>query len=281
MSSNKINPFVNYNIDKSGVECCVGYKIYPAQHALSQVNLEIKSFTKANFDNVKLNDYRVACQYLHANPHPNIIKIIDIIETSSKLYIVSETSICDWDISYFLKNKFIFTEREVRPWLKQLVEFLIWVSQHHIKVNLTSQNIYLKYRGGADYLNRYKTDIVISNDVLQPIWNYLDDTEYFIPGTKTYVSNLGIIMYNLFFHTHPEFSSQDELVWPANTHDVISNELFDLLNQMLKTNQKHRITITECLNSSWFNPIEYVQELLQRKINDIISNSRTIIHNYF
>ena len=246
--------------------------------------------------------------------HPNIVKFVEIHETSKKIYIVTE--LCNGGNlsnnleNYMEKNKIAFSEEIVQYIMKQIIEGVKYL--HNKKIihrQLSLENIMVDYEDENDKINnnimkgkikiidfsfaRYlkKGDLAYSISGCQinmsPIIlnkiNRQQNYKYIGYNEKEDIWSLGCICYELLTGHFPfDSDNMKELLEKVNKGDyyipiTLSKEVVSFLNCMLQFEPKNRLSPDDLNNHSFIR--KNVKEFGKIDINglkniEIIDNSK-------
>lgn len=206
--------------------------------------------------------------------HPNIIRYHNIFKTKKYLYIVMsyyKQDLYDYvkekdylsknDNNYLIYRK--FNEKEIRLIIIQILKALSYLQKHNIyHTDLKIENILIKDINNIKLID-FTNYLIIKNTFISIPKYTFGTLEYLAPETyEGYYFNtsdiwsLGIIIYLLItnkFLTKLSFKlSHEKIIKKINNIQNVSNELKDLLTNMLIMDPIERITIKKCLKHKWF-----------------------------
>ena len=226
----------------------------------------------------KMERFTNELQILASMDHPNIIKIIEVIDddVTSKIYIflpyAEKGTLAEWNAQHKPLN-----EDQLRPLMKQVAEGLSYLHEHNVvHRDLKPENILL-----LDEHTAVISDFTCSTQLKSPDQR-LDDSEgtpaYCAPeeetgelfdGRKSDVWSYGITLYVMIFGQLPfktrfdvgNYFTQctqiaDEILNGTISFDKdppISNELMELFNALLCKDPNKRVTMADALKMKWFN----------------------------
>jgi serine/threonine protein kinase len=209
--------------------------------------------------------------------HPHIVKMIDSFTEGFYTYLVLEYIKGDDLLQYMVQRDWNpLREKEAKSIFKQLLHSLIYSHKqgivHH---DLKLENVLLTKRGKIKLIDFGLCEPVSDCSKLSQRW--CGSFDYVSPeillknpycGCKADVWALGVILYSIVFSQLPfDFKERvHELVYRNRPHpplkfptmDVetsvefnVSDNVKDLLTQMLEPDQKKRISLEDILKHSW------------------------------
>ena len=238
--------------------------------------------------------------------HPNIVKFVEIHETSKKIYIVTE--LCNGGNllnnleNYMEKNKIAFSEEIVRYIMRQIIEGIKYLHNKKIvHTNISLDNIMINYEDENDRINnnimkgkikiidfgfsKYLKKGELTNSVLgypinmDPIilykLNSISEYKESRYDEKVDIWSLGTICYELLIGKPPfEAVSMNELLEKIKKGyyyipTTLSKEAISFLNCMLQLDPKKRKSVDILYNHKFLriNPNQFI------KINENINLS--------
>jgi serine/threonine protein kinase len=225
----------------------------------------MKIIKKKSFKKLEILENEVTI--IQQTSHPNIIKLIDLYETEEELFLVMEF-IQGGELYESLINNGPFTEEEAYLIFRKIIEAVQYLHSNGI----THRDIKLENILWTESKNELKlTDFSLSKNL------QLSDIEFMRTpcGTPSYVAPeiikgepytrsvdlwaLGVVLYLLLFCKYPfsgdcdaEIYQQIEngtFIFPSEIE--ISEEVMDLISNLLKGDSKRRFTLEQVISHPW------------------------------
>eukprot|EP01080_Neovahlkampfia_damariscottae_P008167 gene8167-12627_t len=256
--------------------------------AIKQINVE--SFPKKLLEAVESEK-----DTLRSVKHPNIIKLFDIYQNSTKVFFVTE--FCGGgDLSQFIASYKTMDENLIK---KIIFEIASGLSELHYKKivhrDLKPANILLSNKknpsfkiadfGFAKFIDENILSKTICGTVLYMAPEIIKGTGY---DQKVDLWSLGVMWYELIYKRNPFSKStnkqqflQSVISGNIEFEDVnYSKECIELIKKLLEKDPKKRISIFDLLKDSYFNFInedEEIKEKLIEETNEINQKMEMII----
>ena len=201
--------------------------------------------------------------------HKNIIQLYEIMESKSNLYIVMEYCENKELFDYIISKKYL-KEKEACRFFQQIIDGVEYLHLSNITHrDLKPENLLLdkNYRikisdFGLSYLGK-NIDSLIETPCGTPSYappEMLKGEKY--NGVFSDIWSCGIILYTMLVGNLPCAESKEELIYEnIMKHnyffpDYISEEVIDLIENMLKINPKERFNFEQIKAHPWFNKIK-------------------------
>ncbi|CAD8134246.1 unnamed protein product [Paramecium pentaurelia] len=203
----------------------------------------------------KLTDEKYVASLLNYQlNHPNLIQLYEIYEEQQKYHVAEENS----KEIVILNSKMFITEQDIAFIFNQIVEAIDYI--HHQQLthgHLTIESFALF---GEKYIKLYdlfhlfmkKKPSLDEAHYLPP--EYFENQEY---TEERDIWSLGIILYQLLYHTSPYESKSlnklrvEILISEIQYEQQISDEAISLLQQLLDKNPKKRIKLKDITKHPW------------------------------
>ena len=271
------------------------YNVHIGTNSLTKEEVTIKIINKKNLnDNSNLlSSINNEIFFSKILSHNNILKLIDIYESSLYIFIIMENFKGEFLSSYMNKNK-ILEESEALKIFSKIISAMIYLHNMnicHLNINLDSILIdendenkikICDFKYGQYYYTKFKTlnNSVESNMFTCPEVSMSDG---YIPELADVWSS-GILLCYLLTGEYPintdkEIDSNERYIIPNN----ISQDLQDLLKNILDIDIDKRYRFDDILNSKYFIDNNYSNEILEEnKNNHVIEkmNLRKIYERY-
>lgn len=120
--------------------------VYLAYHIRLQKNIVMKKIKSKNLDLAMLRNEADILKGLH---HPYLPQVYDFIEYNNDIYTIIDY-IDGYDLEYYIRNNFVFSESQLIKWLRQLCEVLNYLHSNYPPVfhtDIKPSNIIITTRG--------------------------------------------------------------------------------------------------------------------------------------
>lgn len=229
-----------------------------------------------NTYNLSFGDYEITnnevkiMNILKLNPHPNVVKCLDTIQTQKNTYIIME--LCDCGDLLTIMNKPI-DEKFVRAYFGQLISGLKFLHGYKlIHRDIKPKNILLtnnkKILKIADFgfATIVKTSLLKDKICGSPLYMAPEIMNNDIYNDQADLWSVGIILYEMIYGIHPynhcrsfgelkeEINVTTIKIPPENSINInVSNECIIILKKLLQKNMNLRITWSEFFENTWTN----------------------------
>ena len=236
---------------------------------INDINNEIQNEEK--------EDMKSEINILKKLSHPNIVRIFEFYETDNYFYIITE--FCkEGELSNYL-NKNILSEAQLCVIFYQVFSGLIYLHQNHIiHGDLKPQNILISsIENNSEYNEKYawikiidfgtakifKKTIIKGDDIVGTLYYIAPEvfsSNYDNYDEKSDIWSVGIILYKALTKKYPFIGKSDEETVHyilEGEHDMrplmnYSEELQDLIKNLLMKDPNKRPSAIEALNHKWF-----------------------------
>ena len=236
---------------------------------INDINHEIQNEEK--------EDMKSEINILKKLSHPNIVRIFEFYETDNYFYIITE--FCkEGELSNYL-NKNILSEAQLCVIFYQVFSGLIYLHQNHIiHGDLKPQNILISsIENNSEYNEKYawikiidfgtakifKKTIIKGDDIVGTLYYIAPEvfsSNYDNYDEKSDIWSVGIILYKALTKKYPFIGKSDEETVHyilEGEHDMrplmnYSEELQDLIKNLLMKDPNKRPSAIEALNHKWF-----------------------------
>ncbi|KAL9956243.1 hypothetical protein ACROYT_G037693 [Oculina patagonica] len=225
---------------------------------------------------------------MHRLDHPNVIKLHEVVETSTKVFLILQLA-SKGDLLEYINSRPLLSENEVRMLFCQLAAAMSYCHKEHVvHRDLKCENILI---GGDGKLKVTDFGFAVSTIKNRLLETFCGSYAYCCPqilrgepydGKKADVWSMGVVLYALGCARLP-FSENDmqALIKEDFTNKIkfskrVSKEYRDLVRWMLNTNEDQRASAEQVFRSPWCikaikdNPElcyleEYINPVLVRK----------------
>ena len=236
-----------------------------ARHMFSGERVAIKIIDKLKLDAVSRDHLFQEVKCMKLVQHPNVVRLFEVIDTSTKLYLIQEFGDGGDMYDYIMKHSDGLDERHAKIYFRQIVDAIKYC--HDLKVvhrDLKPENVVFFQQSGQVKL----TDFGFSN-VYEPGSKLLTSCgslaysapeillgdSYHAPPVDIW--SLGVILYMLVTGRAPfqEASDSETLTMILDCKyflpDYLSPECVDLISRMIVREPAKRITLNEIKTHEW------------------------------
>ncbi|XP_076782635.1 sperm motility kinase Y-like [Arvicanthis niloticus] len=266
-------------------------KVLLARHRLTGTHVAIKVLVK---NNQLFQPAMMEAHIMRKINHPNIISLLQVIETKTTVYLIMEL-VEGQELYQYIKQSGYIEEDKAREIFKQIISAVSYCHAHGIvHRDLKPDNIMLDYKGKVKIIDFGLSTQVEPGQMLdRPCGAYsFGAPELFLgeiyDGTKNDIWTLGVVLYYMVVGKVP-FDSLiiQELqrqvvtgVYPAPCG--VSEELEDLISCLLTVNPSYRPTVMDVMMHPWFKedwkafPNPYEELILIRPDHAIVEAMQSI-----
>ena len=247
----------------------------------NKVAMKVIDKKKINIDdNIKNGeevDMKSEINILKKLSHPNIVRIFEFYETDNYFYIITEFCKCG-ELSKYIKNNEL-TETQLCVIFYQVFSGLIYLHENHIiHGDLKPQNILISSIENNSISNEdyswikiidfgtakiFKKTIIKGDDIVGTLYYIAPEvfsSNYDKYDEKSDIWSVGIILYKALTKKYPFIGLSDEetvqsILENDYNHTLLedySDELKDLIKNLLMKDPNKRPSATEALNHIWF-----------------------------
>ena len=238
---------------------------------------KIKINENNNILNAEKEDMKSEINILKKLSHPNIVKIFEFYETDNYFYIITEFCKCG-ELSKYINNNDL-TESQLCVIFYQVFSGLIYLHENHIiHGDLKPQNILISSTENNSVSNEiyswikiidfgtakmFKKEIIKGDDIVGTLYYIAPEvfsSNYDNYDEKSDIWSVGIILYKALTKKYPFIGKSDEETIDyivENDYDDkllmnYSDELKDLIKNLLMKDPNKRPSAKEALNHIWF-----------------------------
>jgi serine/threonine protein kinase len=270
-------------IDKSSFT-----KIFLAKHILTGEDVTIRIINKQLFKNdlLSMTRFNKELQIIKTIKHPNIIKLIEIIETNAKIYLIFEYN--PHNLLSYIQSEKKLSESKARFFFQQLISALNYLHLMGISHrNIKPENILLDEKYSIIKITGFSVSTFCKPGSLlnSPVGTIIYAPPEMIllqkyDGELNDIWDAGIVLYAMVCGTLP--FSQDNHDLNINHiiegfYDIpkdISSNCIEVIKACMETDPKNRITFDRLKNLEWvkFNNFNYVKGININKEDIIVDD---------
>ena len=249
-------------------------KVYKAMNLITENFVAIKSIKKKKDNSAEGIDIKNEINVLKKLNHPNIVKIFEFYDIKDNYYLITE--LCKYgDLYNYIK--FIFSEKQLCVLFYQVFSGLIYLHENNIihrdlklenimidsieKDNITCEPyFYIKIIdfGSAKFYSKQK----IENEIIGSSYYMAPEVLKQKYNEKCDTWSAGVLLYMLLTKKAPFNGKNNEIIMEKieeGNYDKkckklleYSEEVRDLLNNLLEKDVDKRFSAKQALNHSWF-----------------------------
>jgi len=255
--------------------------VYESRNPIFDNKIAMKIIDKNKINNNMLNeekeDMKSEINILKKLSHPNIVKIFEFYETDNYFYIITEFCKCG-ELSKYINNNDL-TESQLCVIFYQVFSGLIYLHENHIiHGDLKPQNILISSTENNSVSNEiyswikiidfgtakiFKKEIIKGDDIVGTLYYIAPEvfsSNYDNYDEKSDIWSVGIILYKALTKKYPFIGISDEetiqYILENDYDDTLlmdySDELKDLIKNLLMKDPNKRPSAKEALNHIWF-----------------------------
>eukprot|EP00055_Hartaetosiga_balthica_P013557 m.70195 g.70195 ORF g.70195 m.70195 type:complete len:579 (+) comp8301_c0_seq1:195-1931(+) len=264
-------------------------KVYLAKHKVSGVEVAIKIIDKSNLNPEGLYKVNREVRILKKLDHPNIVKLYEVHDTPSKLYLIMEYA-SGGEVFDYLVDKGRMKEKDARVKFRQIVSAIEYCHANGIvHRDLKAENLLL-----SKELDIKIADFGFANtfEVGRKLDTFCGSPPYAAPelflgrqydGPEVDVWSLGVILYTLVSGALP-FDGETlrdlrsrVLKGRYRIPFFMSTECEMLLKKFLVINASKRISLRKAMNETWLNHEFESDPLVPYEPSPLQLNDRKIV----
>jgi len=220
--------------------------IYKGYRLNSSVPLAIKCITKI----IDMKYFHNEVELMKKVDHPNILKLLDVVKMSGKIYLILEY--CNsGDLSSYISNS--KSRRDDLKYFQQIflgLEYLYDKKILHRDIkphNILIKNGVIKI-SDFGFAKSFEKNELITTFCGSPLYmapEIIKDKEY---NSKSDIWSLGVIIYELFARIHPYYVDSRQMLWDKIKTGIVvdyspidNEDIVELLSNMLIDNPDNRI----------------------------------------
>ena len=237
-----------------------------ASHIVTKERVAIKILNKEKIETAsdieRINREIEILKHLH---HPNIIQLYQIIETPSKLFLITELAEQGELFTYIKKHK-VLSELEACKFFQQIISAIEYL--HKLNVchrDIKPENLLLDTEHNIKVIdfglsNMYESGKRLKTACGSPCYaapEMIERKEY--DGLKVDIWSIGVVLYVMLTGSLPFEGSRSEKLYKKITEGIysvpnfLSAEAKDMIKGLLNTDPNKRFSIENIKKHSWYN----------------------------
>ncbi|XP_041449088.1 SNF-related serine/threonine-protein kinase [Drosophila obscura] len=241
-----------------------------ARHVFTGAKVAVKVVDKTKLDEVSKAHLFQEVRCMKLVQHPNVVRLYEVIDTQTKLYLVLELGDGGDLYDYIMKHEAGLSEELARKYFRQILRAITYCHQLHVvHRDLKPENVVFFEKLGLVKL----TDFGFSNKFSpgQKLETFCGSLAYSAPeillgdsydAPAVDIWSLGVILYMLVVGQAPFEKANDsetltmimDCKYTVPAH--VSAECRTLIGSMLVRDPKKRATVEELASSDWLKPID-------------------------
>lgn len=261
------NTFITNNYD---LEQTIGQghfaTVKSAKHIFSGERVAIKIIEKLKLDSISREHLFQEVKCMKLVQHPNVVRLYEVIDTNSKLYLIQELGDGGDMYDYIMKHSNGLDEEQAKIYFRQIVNAIKYC--HDLKVvhrDLKPENVVFFQQTGQvkltdfGFSNIYESDkklLTSCGSLAYSAPEILLGDSYYAPPVDIW--SLGVILYMLVTGRAPfqEANDSETLMMILDCKyylpEYLSKECSDLISRMIIRNPSERITLDDIKSHIWF-----------------------------
>ncbi|XP_017015188.2 SNF-related serine/threonine-protein kinase [Drosophila takahashii] len=241
-----------------------------ARHVFTGAKVAVKVVDKTKLDEVSKAHLFQEVRCMKLVQHPNVVRLYEVIDTQTKLYLVLELGDGGDLYDYIMKHESGLSEELARKYFRQILRAITYCHQLHVvHRDLKPENVVFFEKLGLVKL----TDFGFSNKFSpgQKLETFCGSLAYSAPeillgdsydAPAVDIWSLGVILYMLVCGVAPFEKANDsetltmimDCKYTVPAH--VSTDCRNLIASMLVRDPKKRATVEEIASSAWLKPID-------------------------
>ncbi|XP_061162717.1 serine/threonine-protein kinase MARK2-like isoform X2 [Saccostrea echinata] len=243
-----------------------------ARHVFTNEKVAVKVIDKTKLDDISKSHLFQEVRCMKLVQHPNVVRLYEVIDTQTKLYLILELGDGGDMYDYIMKHEKGLPEDKARRYFRQIVEAISYCHKLHVvHRDLKPENVVFFEKLGIVKL----TDFGFSNmfnpgkkletscgSLAYSAPEILLGDSYDAPAVDVW--SLGVILYMLVCGEPPfqEANDSETLTMIMDCKylipDHISSACKDLIHKMLQRDPAHRARLNDILNHQWLCTGDYM-----------------------
>ncbi|XP_025417306.1 SNF-related serine/threonine-protein kinase isoform X2 [Sipha flava] len=245
-----------------------------ASHVFTGEQVAVKVIDKNKLEEVSRNHLYQEVRCMKLVQHPNVVRLYEVIDTHSKLYLILELADGGDLYDYIMRHESGLSEKLACEYFAQIVRAISYCHKLHVvHRDLKPENVVFFEKQGVVKL----TDFGFSNTFCpgQKLETFCGSLAYSAPeilignsynATAVDIWSLGVILYMLVCGEAPFHSANDsetvtmimDCKYKVSNH--VSEECKNLIGRMLVRNPEKRSTLDEIAADVWLKDAKVVND---------------------
>ncbi|KAI5106257.1 SNF-related serine/threonine-protein kinase [Silurus meridionalis] len=241
-----------------------------ARHVFTGEKVAVKVIDKTKLDTVATGHLFQEVRCMKLVQHPNIVRLYEVIDTQTKLYLILELGDGGDMFDYIMKHEEGLNEELAKKYFAQIVHAISYCHRLHVvHRDLKPENVVFFEKQGLvkltdfGFSNKFQPGKKLTTSCGSLAYSapeILLGDEYDAPAVDIW--SLGVILFMLVCGQPPFQEANDsetltmimDCKYTVPTH--VSNACKDLINRMLQRDPKHRASLEEIESHAWLQGVD-------------------------
>lgn len=241
-----------------------------ARHVFTGEKVAVKVIDKTKLDSVATGHLFQEVRCMKLVQHPNIVRLYEVIDTQTKLYLILELGDGGDMFDYIMKHEDGLSEEQAKKYFAQIVHAISYCHKLHVvHRDLKPENVvFFEHQGivkltDFGFSNKFQPGKKLTTSCGSLAYSapeILLGDEYDAPAVDIW--SLGVILFMLVCGQPPFQEANDsetltmimDCKYTVPAH--VSKECKDLINRMLQRDPKRRASLEEIENHRWLLGID-------------------------
>ncbi|MBN3305534.1 SNRK kinase, partial [Amia calva] len=241
-----------------------------ARHVFTGEKVAVKVIDKTKLDSVATGHLFQEVRCMKLVQHPNIVRLYEVIDTQTKLYLILELGDGGDMFDYIMKHEEGLSEELAKKYFAQIVHAISYCHRLHVvHRDLKPENVVFFEKQGLvkltdfGFSNKFQPGKKLTTSCGSLAYSapeILLGDEYDAPAVDIW--SLGVILFMLVCGQPPFQEANDsetltmimDCKYTVPSH--VSNDCKDLINRMLQRDPKRRASLDEIENHAWLQGVD-------------------------
>ncbi|MBN3278642.1 SNRK kinase, partial [Polyodon spathula] len=241
-----------------------------ARHVFTGEKVAVKVIDKTKLDSVATGHLFQEVRCMKLVQHPNIVRLYEVIDTQTKLYLILELGDGGDMFDYIMKHEEGLSEQLAKKYFAQIVHAISYCHRLHVvHRDLKPENVVFFEKQGLvkltdfGFSNKFQPGKKLTTSCGSLAYSapeILLGDEYDAPAVDIW--SLGVILFMLVCGQPPFQEANDsetltmimDCKYTVPTH--VSQDCKDLINRMLQRDPKRRASLEEIENHAWLQGVD-------------------------